>query len=125
MNVRGLLKPRFPVLIVLVSLLHCVCAGAHPHGDEGPSAYSMLPNELTGVWHRDDEGGRENCRSYRDAKPNNELIDDQHYLIGSLIITRNLVHAYSEYGEGNFYAVKRVRKTGSRRCGQSDQALQD
>ena len=29
------------------------------------------------------------------------------------MITRHLVHAYSDYGEGNFYVVKRVVKLGS------------
>jgi hypothetical protein len=35
-------------------------------------------------------------------------------LLGGLIITKHLVHSYAEYGEGNFYAIKRVVDLGNR-----------
>lgn len=74
-----------------------------------------LPREALGVWSTDDAEGRRRCETYRSLPAT--LPDDAHdaasaALVGSLVITPTLVHAYSEYGEGDFHAPHRVRRLG-------------
>lgn len=80
-------------------------------GDAGQrqGANANLPTELIGVWSRDDAGGRAQCDRYR-ALPADAGGSDEGSisLIGSLVITPTMIHEYSEYGEGNFNAVKAI-----------------
>lgn len=79
---------------------------------EYPSA--TLPAELIGVWSGDDADGRAQCARYR-ALPAHvgESDEGSASLIGSVVITTGMIHQYSEYGEGNFYAVRGVEALGA------------
>lgn len=112
----------------LVSVLGAqACARSAPQGAELPPSAevssvapgadqqpAILPFELVGVWSRDDSGGRAQCDRFR-ALPANIVESDQGWIsmIGSLVITTGLIHAFSEYGEGNFYSVEGVENSGS------------
>ncbi len=74
---------------------------------------SHMPDALIGVWHRSDDDGRRSCDSYRKVGSTIDTDEEPYSLIGSLVVTRGLVHAYAEYGEGNFYAVKHVSYLGN------------
>lgn len=73
-----------------------------------------LPAELAGVWSSDDADGRAQCDRYR-ALPADvgESDEGSTSLIGSVVITPSMIHRYSEYGEGNFYAVRGVESLGA------------
>ena len=73
----------------------------------------VLPAVLHGVWYQDDAAGRAQCDRYR-ALPENigETDDGWISLVASVVITPRLVHEYSEYGEGNFNAVRDVESVG-------------
>lgn len=94
--------------------LFCGCASTHTHAKSGEEqeASSTMPDALIGVWHRNDDEGRESCDSYKAVRSVNEITEESSALIGGLIIIEDMVHAYSEYGEGNFYAVKNVVNLG-------------
>lgn len=71
---------------------------------------AKMPNSLLGVWHENSPEGKIQCERYRslnaDSRPVDESFDP---LVGAVVITESVVHAYSEYGEGDFFAVKTVR----------------
>jgi hypothetical protein len=71
-----------------------------------------LPTELIGVWSSDDADGRAQCDRYRALPADVSESDDGTSLIGSVVITPSMIHQYSEYGEGNFYAVRGVETLG-------------
>jgi hypothetical protein len=75
---------------------------------------ATLPAELIGVWSSDDADGRAQCARYR-ALPADvgESDEGSTSLIGSVVITASMIHQYSEYGEGNFYAVRGVEALGT------------
>jgi len=71
-----------------------------------------LPEALGGVWYRDDPAGHAQCTRYRAASPH--TIDEESIaMIGSLVITPGLVHAYAEYGEGTFFVVKAATRNAA------------
>lgn len=73
-----------------------------------------LPAELIGVWSSDDADGRAQCDRYRALPADIGGSDDGWIsLIGSLVITPNMIHQYSEYGEGSFNAVRGVETLGA------------
>lgn len=74
---------------------------------------STMPDALIGVWHRNDDDGRRSCDSYKKVGSTIDTDEESYSLIGSLVVTKGLVHAYAEYGEGNFYAVKHVADLGN------------
>lgn len=80
---------------------------------DAPRQSATLPAELLGVWSRDDADGRAQCDRYR-ALPADIGESDEGWisLVGSLIITPNMIHEFSEYGEGNFNMIKEVEKAG-------------
>lgn len=77
-------------------------------------ARAVIPKKLRGIWSENDADGKLQCERYklatRDArdKENDELSNS---LVGSLVITRHMIHDYAEYGEGNFYAIERISRT--------------
>ena len=74
---------------------------------------STMPDALIGVWHRNDDDGRRSCDSYKKVGSTIDTDEESYSLIGSLVVTKGLVHAYAEYGEGNFYAVKHAADLGN------------
>ncbi len=74
---------------------------------------ATLPAELIGVWSNDHADGRAQCDRYR-ALPVDigESDDGSISLIGSVVITPRMIHQYSEYGEGNFNAVRTIETLG-------------
>lgn len=93
--------------------LFCGCVSTHAKSDEKQEVSSTMPDALIGVWHRNDDEGRKSCDSYKAIKSVNEITEESNALMGGLIITEDMAHAYAEYGEGNFYAVKHVADLGS------------
>lgn len=95
---------------VVLGTLILICGGmsTHTQGGEKQRSPSTMPDALMGVWYGNDEGGRQSCNSYKNVRSVRDLGDASNPLMGSLIITEDMMHAYSEYGEGNFYAVKNV-----------------
>ena len=101
------------VAVLAAILLSCGCASTRAKGGEG-QVLPAMPEALIGVWHRNDSDGRQACETYKKLASASDIDEESNALIGGLIITKNLVHAYSEYGEGNFYAIKRVVDLGNR-----------
>ena len=79
--------------------------------DLNASLRAKMPKSLLGVWHEDTQHGRDQCERYRrldiDQQPADEASDP---LVGALVITDRIVHAYSEYGEGNFFSIQNVQQ---------------
>jgi hypothetical protein len=73
--------------------------------------YPSVPKELHGVWMNDDAAGQAQCRDYT-AALGKGLDAARNYLVGAEVITRKIVHSYSEYGEGNFYQPTAIRSIG-------------
>ena len=93
-------------------LLFCGCVSTHAKGGEEQEASSTMPDALLGVWHRNDDEGRKSCDSYKAVRSVNEITEESNALLGGLIVIEDMVHAYAEYGEGDFYAVKQVVNLG-------------
>lgn len=92
--------------------LFCGCVSTHAKSGEKQEVSSTMPDALIGVWHRNDDEGRRSCDSYKAVRSVNEITEESNALMGGLIIIEDMVHAYSAYGEGNFYAVKNVVNLG-------------
>lgn len=77
--------------------------------ENGARVSRRLPDTLMGVWYRDDTEGASKCDRYR-ALPGGAGQTDEAVivLVGSLVVTSNLIHEVAEYGEGNFHAVEVV-----------------
>lgn len=76
-------------------------------------ARGAIPERLIGVWSDNDANGKLQCDQYKLMIKHRRNDDElSNSLVGSLLITRHLIHAYSEYGEGNFYAVKKISQIG-------------
>ena len=92
--------------------LFCGCVSTHTKSGEDREVSSTMPDALIGVWHRNDDEGRRSCDSYKAVRSVNEITEESNALMGGLIIIEDMVHAYSDYGEGDFYAVKHVVNLG-------------
>lgn len=75
-------------------------------------AIEVYPQELHGIWFGDDRDGRARCRAFLAADISNADAKFER-LTGSEAISSNLWHSVSEYGEGNFYKLRRISKTGA------------
>lgn len=73
-----------------------------------------LPGPLIGVWYPDDREGALKCGRYRALSDDRKERDDGVIaLVGSLVVTANLIHVYREYGEGDFHVIERVEPKGN------------
>lgn len=82
------------------------------HADPPAMQRARLPEELGGVWYVDDPAGHAQCARYRAASPH--WGDEESIaMVGSLVVTPDLIHEYAEYGEGNFFAVRSVTRRDS------------
>ena len=70
------------------------------------------PLPLHGVWFDDSKEGKAQCLAYRKADQANDDEVSAH-LVGSVLISSAMIHAYSEYGEGNFYGLRKLEKISS------------
>jgi hypothetical protein len=70
------------------------------------------PVQLQGIWYNDDAEGKAQCRDYRKSNKNDDDDEVSRYLVGAMVISGSMMHDYSEYGEGNFYGLRRLEKTG-------------
>ncbi len=69
------------------------------------------PTAVQGIWMSDDAAGQVQCREYlAAAKANPDKASN--FLVGAEIVSGNIWHSYSEYGEGDFYALRALTKTG-------------
>ena len=69
------------------------------------------PKAVQGIWMNDDAAGKVQCREYLTAfKADPSEAKD--FLVGAEIVSGNMWHSFSEYGEGNFYALRTLTKTG-------------
>lgn len=73
----------------------------------------VYPRDLQGIWFGDKRDGRTQCRAYLTASKSN---DDSAFdlLVGSEIISGDLWHSFAEYGEGNFYKLRQLKKIGAK-----------
>jgi len=107
------------VAVLAAILLSCGCASTRAKGGEG-QVMPAMPEALTGVWHRNDSDGHQACETYKKLAFASDIDEESNALIGGLIIGKDLVHAYSEYGEGNLLCDQACRRPwqsqlGSRR----------
>lgn len=80
---------------------------------ENHSTAPRLPEVLTGVWYSDDAEGVSSCRRYRALLNAAEGHDEALVvLVGSLVVTPDLIHVFAEYGEGDFLVVERSEPDG-------------
>lgn len=98
-----------PVLIVTVAL--CVCDTVLAK-DSRQSA--RMPDALLGIWQPRTAEGADRCRQFKKALMTTAPNSDERYwpLVRSIVITSQMAHAYSDYGEGNFHAVRSVEALG-------------
>ena len=91
-----------------------LCGGASAQTEDARQQFlPVMPDALIGVWHSNDRDGRADCEAYRKIESVGDITEETSGLVGGLMITSHLVHAYSDYGEGNFYLVKRVVGLGN------------
>lgn len=76
-------------------------------GDKWPP----YPRALQGIWFDNNAEGRAQCQAYKSAdKTDRDEVSGR--LVGGVLISGSIMHAYSEYGEGNFYQLRRLEKVG-------------
>jgi hypothetical protein len=74
--------------------------------DKWPS----YPRALQGIWFGHNAEGNYQCQAYKRAdKTNGDEVSG--LLVGAVLISDSMMHGYSEYGEGNFYELRRLEKT--------------
>lgn len=72
---------------------------------------TSYPLSLRGIWVNDSNEGKGQCLAYKNAdKTNRDEVSAR--LVGTVLISNAMMHAYSEYGEGNFYGLRKLEKTG-------------
>lgn len=98
---------------LIILLVTCACTSTQATERERQATASTLPSSLFGIWYENNADGKRSCKAYIKIKSSKDTDAVSASLVGSLIITAKLVHDYSDYGEGDFYAVKNVAKLGS------------
>lgn len=69
------------------------------------------PYAIRGIWFDDSKEGKAQCLAYKNVdKTNDDEVSAR--LVGAVLIRGSMMHAYSEYGEGNFYALRMLEKPG-------------
>ncbi len=72
---------------------------------------TSYPFSLRGIWVNDSNEGKAQCLAYKKAdKTKDDEVSAR--LVGTVLISNAMMHAYSEYGEGNFYGLRKLEKTG-------------
>ncbi len=118
MSNRSLSISRIGVFLILIGLFVSSCAdkttavraeqqSRPPTKSEQPAT---VPDPLRGVWHIDDADGRASCQRYLTTDPATIERTGQDPLIGAVVISRKIVHWYSEYGEGDFFVISKASK---------------
>lgn len=89
------------------------------------SSTALMPESLRGVWYPDHAEARAACKTYlcTDAATIERTGHDP--LVGAVIVTPNMVHWYSEYGEGNFLRIDATTKTDDGAWALSGQVFMD
>ncbi|MEG3791426.1 hypothetical protein V1318_14960 [Lysobacter sp. CCNWLW3] len=108
---------RFGVLPALTAVLvaGCVAQAEVVRTDQATHAapgqgQGIVPDALRGVWYADDAEGQAACRTYLSIDAATVERTGSDPLVGAVVVTRQMVHRYSEYGEGNFFRIGRARK---------------
>ena len=70
----------------------------------------QFPIHLGGSGNVDDAEGRASCRKYWTTDAATIERTGQDPLIGAMVISRQIVHRYSEYGDGDFFVVSKAAK---------------
>lgn len=73
---------------------------------------NAYPRDLQGIWFSDEREGLTQCRAFLTAYQSNADIAFD-LLVGSELIRGDMWHSVAEYGEGNFYKLRRLSKTGT------------
>ncbi len=118
MSSRPLSITRMRIFLPLMGLLVSGCVdkttALRAEKKSEPAAKSehpaTVPDPLGGVWYVDDADGRTSCRKYLTADAATIERTGQDPLIGALVISRQIIHRYSEYGEGDFLVVSKAFK---------------
>ena len=71
-----------------------------------------FPVALHGVWFDDNSEGKAQCRAFKKAASADED-EVSRLLVGGVLIGQSMIHDYAEYGEGTFYVLRALEKTGS------------
>lgn len=81
---------------------------------EKSTVATRLPDALTGVWYPDDTEGAASCGRYRELLGTNGRLEETvMVLVGSLVLTPDLIHVVAEYGEGDFHVIEGVEAEDS------------
>ena len=133
MSSGSLSIPRIGFCLPLIGLLVSSCADKttavrveqQSHAAPAPEHPTTVPSPLEGVWYIDDADGRASCRKYliTDAAAIERTGQDP--LVGAVVISRQMVHRYSEYGEGDFFVVSKASKNGENAWTLSGQVFVD
>ena len=118
MSSRSLSIPSIRFFLPLIGLLVSGCTdkttAVRAEQQLQPASKSeyptTVPDPLRGVWHVDDADGRASCRKYLTTDAATIEQTGQDPLIGAVVISRQIVHRYSEYGEGDFFVVSKASK---------------
>jgi hypothetical protein len=126
--------PRIGFFLLLIVPLVCSCADkttAVRAEQQSPQAApesehpTTVPYPLGGVWYIDDADGRASCRQYLITDAATIERTGQDPLVGAVVISRQIVHRYSEYGEGDFFVVSKASKDGENAWTLSGQVFVD
>lgn len=93
---------------MLAALISAAGMGSGIGAAPSASTRATLPRDLQGVWFDTSAEGKRACRDYLRNGPG----QDVEWLIGAVVVTPCLLHAVSEYGEGDFYALERIAPRG-------------
>ena len=111
-------KPACLLVALVAATTGCRASTGEPDSNqvaarEESAVPARLPEALTGVWYPDDTEGAASCQRYRTLSGAMEGHDEAVMaLVGSLVMTPDLIHVFAEYGEGDFHVVERVEPEG-------------
>jgi hypothetical protein len=96
--------------LVLSTALLTACVARPIVANAAGSSPAKMPKPLLGVWHENSVEGRRQCERYRRLGPKQQPVDEAaDPLVGAVVITDQMVHTYSEYGEGDFFSIQNVQ----------------
>jgi hypothetical protein len=106
MSVYGLRPKAFLSAVIAIAVTAGIVVSAAWASDTKP----RFPRTLQGIWYDDDRAGHVQCQGYKKAEQANDHAVSG-LLVGAVLINDSIMHSYSEYGEGNFYELRRLKKT--------------